>query len=125
MILDINALSAWADGHPGAEGLLRKATRLVIPSVVLGEYLFGILHSRYRKRYEEWLSENLPSTDLAVIGYATAKAYAGIRLELKRKATPIPANDVWILLGSILFLSRAMTGTLMSFPISSGYRSEN
>jgi predicted nucleic acid-binding protein len=42
------------------------------------------------------LSENLPSTDLAVIGYATAKAYAGIRLELKRKATPIPANDVWI-----------------------------
>ena len=96
MILDTNALSAWADGHSGAGELLRTATRLVIPTVVLGEYLFGIQQSRQQKRYEEWLSQNLPATDLAVIGFATAKAYARIRLELKQRATPIAANDVWI-----------------------------
>ena len=27
---------------------------------------------------------------------ATADAYADIRLELKRRGTPIPPNDVWI-----------------------------
>jgi len=93
MILDTNALSAWADGDLGAIGAFRSAARLVIPVVVLGEYWFGILQSRYRERYEEWLSQNLPATELAVINRATALEYAAIRLLLKQQATPIPAND--------------------------------
>jgi predicted nucleic acid-binding protein len=96
VILDTNALSAWADGNPQVRSAFISATRLVVPSVVLGEYWFGILQSRYRERYEQWLTENLPSADLAVIGYATAREYGQIRLELKQRATPIPANDTWI-----------------------------
>ena len=42
MILDTNALSAWAEGLAAVETSLRTATRLVVPSVVLGEYYFGI-----------------------------------------------------------------------------------
>ena len=45
MILDANALSAWADGDPAIEPLLRTASRLVIPVVVLGEFEFGIRQS--------------------------------------------------------------------------------
>ena len=60
MILDTNALSAWAEGRATVEAPLRSAERLVVPSVVLGEYYFGI------------------------------------RLELKRSGSPIPANDVWV-----------------------------
>lgn len=44
MILDTNALSAWADGTATVGAALSDATRLVVPVVVLGEYLFG-LHS--------------------------------------------------------------------------------
>jgi tRNA(fMet)-specific endonuclease VapC len=96
MILDTNALSAWADGATTIRPALSSAARLVVPAVVLGEYLFGILQSRHRQRYEKWLLSNLPATDLATIGQATVREYAGIRLELKKQATPIPTNDAWI-----------------------------
>ena len=96
MILDTNALSAWAEGRAAIKVHLRRAERLVIPSVVLGEYYFGIRQSRHRRRYEEWLARYLPLTEIAAITSATADAYAAIRLELKRSGSPIPANDVWV-----------------------------
>ena len=96
MILDTNALSAWAEGCAAVESPLRVARRLVVPSVVLGEYHFGIRQSRYRSRYESWLARCLPLTEIAAVTSATADAYADIRLELKRRGTPIPPNDVWV-----------------------------
>jgi len=96
MILDTNALSAWAEGDTGVEAPLRSADRLVVPSVVLGEYYFGIRQSRYRRRYEDWLTRFLPETEIATITSATADSYADIRLELRRLGSSIPANDVWI-----------------------------
>lgn len=96
MILDTNALSAWADGHAGIEMPLRSSSRLVTPSVVLGEYYFGIRQSRKRRRYEDWLRRYLPFTEIATITAATASSYADIRLELKQRGTPIPSNDAWV-----------------------------
>ena len=96
MILDTNALSAWAEGIAAVELPLRSARRLVVPSVVLGEYYFGIRQSRHRRRYEDWLRRYLPAAEIATVTHATAGAYASIRLELKHAGTPIPANDAWI-----------------------------
>ena len=96
MILDTNALSAWAEGLPTVEVFLRSADRLVVPSVVLGEYYFGIRQSRHRSRYEEWLRRYLPLAEIATITSATASACADIRLGLKRSGNPIPPNDAWI-----------------------------
>src|SRR5260221_6413592 len=96
MILDTNALSAWADGQPEVRTVLLAAPRLIVPTVVLGEYWFGILQSRHRARYEQWLDETLPTVELAVIGNVTARTYAQVRVQLKQRGTPIPANDVWI-----------------------------
>ena len=95
MILNTNALSAWAQGYAEVEAPLRSAERLVVPSVVLGEYYFGIRQSRHRLRYQDWLARYLPLTEIATITSA-ADAYADIRLELKRLGSPIPPNDVWI-----------------------------
>ena len=91
MILDTNALSAWAEGLAAVEAALRSADRLVVPSVVLGEYYFGIRQSRHRIRYEEWLRRYLPLAEVATVTSATADA--DIRLQLKRVGKPIPAND--------------------------------
>ena len=96
MILDTNALSAWAEGHASIEAPLRAADRLVVPSIVLGEYYFGIRQSRHGSRYRAWLARYLPLTEIAAVTSATADAYADIRLELKRLDAPIPPNDVWI-----------------------------
>ena len=96
MILDTNALSAWAEGRTEIMAALRSAERLVVPSVVLGEYYFGIRQSRYRSRYEEWIARYLPLTEIAAVTSATADVYADIRVRLRRSGTPIPPNDVWI-----------------------------
>jgi len=96
MILDTNALSAWVEGLATVEATFRSASRLVVPSVVLGEYYFGIRQSRHRSRYEEWLRRYLPLAEIAAVTSSTADAYADIRLELKRLGHPIPPNDAWI-----------------------------
>ena len=96
MILDTNALSAWAEGRPAVESPLRNADRLIVPIVVLGEFYYGIRLSRHRDRYEDWLRKNLPLTNVAVLTHATALAYAEIRIDLRRSGKPIPVNDVWI-----------------------------
>ncbi len=96
MILDTNALSAWADGDPAIEPLLRTASRLVIPVVVIGEFEFGIRQSRHASRYAEWLAVNLDTVEVARIDRAIAAVYGALRLELKQAGTPIPINDTWI-----------------------------
>ena len=96
MILDTNALSAWAEGDQAVEASLRSAGRLVVPSIVLGEYYFGIRQSRHRDRYEDWLRRYLPLAEIATVTQATADAYAAIRLELKLLGSPLPSNDGWI-----------------------------
>ena len=67
MILDTNALSAWAEGSATVEACLRSAERLVVPSVVLGEYYLGIRQSRYRSRYEDWLDRYLVLAEIVTV----------------------------------------------------------
>jgi len=96
MILDTNALSAWAEGNSTCRPAFLEATRLTVPVIVLGEYLYGIRQSRYRDRYETWLNQNLPFTKIQPVTDQTANEYADLRIYLKKKGTPMPANDVWI-----------------------------
>jgi predicted nucleic acid-binding protein len=96
VILDTNGLSAVADGESELESILRKAPELAIPVIVLGEYWYGISHSRDRHRYEQWLTEYLPAFRILSVDEQTALSYSAIRTELKKAGTPIPSNDVWI-----------------------------
>jgi tRNA(fMet)-specific endonuclease VapC len=57
VILDTNGLSAVAGGESALEPILRKAGQVAIPVIVLGEFRYGILHSRDRKLYEQWLAD--------------------------------------------------------------------
>ena len=56
MILDTNALSAFADGMPSVVQQIAAADELHIPVIVLGEYRFGIATSRRRREYARWLA---------------------------------------------------------------------
>ena len=96
MILDTNGLSAVADGESELEPILRKAAQVAIPVIVLGEYRYGISHSRNRVRYEQWMNEYLPSFRILAVDEQTALSYSFIRTELRKAGTPIPSNDVWI-----------------------------
>ena len=96
MILDTNGLSALVEGEPSLEPVLRKAEHLAIPAIVLGEYRYGIWHSRNRQDYHQWLQQYLPYFRILDIEDRTTIPYAAVRTELKRAGTPIPSNDVWI-----------------------------
>lgn len=96
MILDINGLSALADGDVAVAPILQQAAQLAIPVIVLGEYRYGIGQSRHRARYEKWLTEVVSSCRVLDIDEGTAAHYADIREELKQRAHPIPTNDLWI-----------------------------
>lgn len=96
MILDTNALSAFVDGEPAVGAILSLQQRAAIPVIVLGEFRYGILGSRYRDTYEEWLKASLRDFDLLAITPETTLPYAALRATLKRLGRPIPANDAWI-----------------------------
>ena len=96
MIVDTNALSAVADGQPAAVRLFSQAATIELPVIVLGEYRFGIAHSRHRSEYETWLRELTTATRVLCVDEETSVLYAHIRAELKRAGQPIPSNDLWI-----------------------------
>jgi tRNA(fMet)-specific endonuclease VapC len=96
VILDTNALSAIADGDAVLEPTLRKATKIALPVIVLGEYRYGIQHSRHRQRYQQWLTESIRYYQVLDVDEDTAIFYATLRTELENSGTPIPSNDVWI-----------------------------
>jgi tRNA(fMet)-specific endonuclease VapC len=52
MIVDTNALSAAADDESAVVALLTRASQMVIPVIVLGEYRYGITQSRHCAAYE-------------------------------------------------------------------------
>jgi tRNA(fMet)-specific endonuclease VapC len=96
MILDTNALSAAAEGDPAVTALLARAEQMAIPVIVLGEFRYGIAQSRNRASYEDWLTGLLNDCMVLDINEPTTDHYAEISLQLKRKGTPIPTNDIWI-----------------------------
>jgi tRNA(fMet)-specific endonuclease VapC len=96
LILDTNALSAFADGDEALLAPLRKATGLFVPVIVLGEYRFGIAQSKRRKSYEEWLTDALRDMTVLPVLETTVDPYVRLCLALRKQGTPIPANDIWI-----------------------------
>jgi len=96
VILDTSGLSAEVEGYPEIEFFLRKASRIAIPAIVLGEYRYGIWQSSERRHYEQWLAEYLPTFQGLNVDEQATIPYVAVRSELKRASTPIPSNDVWI-----------------------------
>jgi tRNA(fMet)-specific endonuclease VapC len=96
LILDTNALSAAADREPAALKMLALADRVAVPVIVLGEYRLGIAQSRHHATYEAWLRDWITAVTVLDIEEETTQHYAAIGLALKKKGTPIPANDLWI-----------------------------
>ena len=96
VILDTNALSAFADGDEKLLRAVENEDELALPAIVLGEYIYGIQQSRLRTTYETWLKANLPFFHLLPVVRETSERYSEIRHELKAAGTTIPTNDLWI-----------------------------
>jgi len=96
VILDTNALSAYADGVEAAVAIVDVAPSIELPVIAIGEYRFGVISSRRQRDYEAWLAKLLRLCRVLNVTEETAEWYARIRSELKHAGTPIPSNDLWI-----------------------------
>ena len=96
LILDTHALSAIAEGAPGAAKKFARARQVAIPVIVRGECRFGIAQSRHKREYERWLEEMVAACRVLEVDEDTAQWFAGLRVQLKAARTRIPSNDAWI-----------------------------
>lgn len=98
LLLDTSAYSAVKRGLAGALAAVRRADRLMLTPVVLGELHAGFRLGRHRARNEAELDALLASPRVAVVDVdrETARRYAVIYQGLREAGTPIPTNDIWI-----------------------------
>ena len=96
MIRDTNAVSDFFDDVPAVCQAIGESDLLTVPSIVLGEYRFGLAGSRIRTELEAKLGRLERLAEVLCVDASTARHYAAIRRELKEAGTPIPQNDLWI-----------------------------
>lgn len=72
-----------ADGDDRLQPIVSNAAILALPVVVLGEFRFGIIGSRKRSQYEQWLNGTANQYLVLPVDEATASEYANVRDELR------------------------------------------
>lgn len=95
LILDTSGLIHFLRKEPHAVNAMTQADRILVPVIVLGEWLVGT-HAPSKKNQviHEFLSR--PRVGVQVIDADTPTYYAHLMQFLRRKGTPIPTNDLWI-----------------------------
>ena len=98
VLVDTNAYVAFKQGDPGAISIIQRAPAIALNAVVLGELLSGFSFGSRGDVNRSELARFLDSPRVVVLPLdrRTADHYAAIYLALKRSATPIPTNDMWI-----------------------------
>ncbi len=96
--LDTSAYSNFKRGDLRVVNLLDSADWLGISSIVLGELWTGFILGNRLEKNEAELREFLdnPVVERLSIDPDVARLYGEIVVDLRRAATPIPTNDIWI-----------------------------
>ena len=103
ILLDTNAYAAFNRGDPEAVSVVQRAPLIAVNAVVLGEMLGGFVsgsrEDENRRDLERFLGS--PRVALLPLDRHTAEHYATVYSALKKAATPIPTNDIWIAASAI------------------------
>jgi predicted nucleic acid-binding protein len=98
-LVDANVLSEATKPEPTPaviDWLRRHEQRLVVNPIILGELEYGILllHAgRRRTRLERWFAAGAKRLRVLDFDADTAKVWAGLLAELKRKGRAMPIKD--------------------------------
>ena len=98
LCLDTNTYSAYRKGNAEMLSIIRGASHVWIPAVVLGELRFGFVNGNRNVTNELMLEQFLesPNVSVATIGASTSREYALMSYQLRLVGMPIPTNDLWI-----------------------------
>ena len=98
LLLDTGAYAALMRGDPLIAERVRRAERILLPAVVVGELAFAFRcggRARERAAALEQFLEN-PHVELVPVTAVTADRFARIAASLRAKGAAIPTNDIWI-----------------------------
>jgi tRNA(fMet)-specific endonuclease VapC len=98
LALDTNRYVDFCRGESLAVERVREADRIYLPFVTLAELRAGFLCGSRARENERVLTRFLNSPRVRAL-YAdeqTSHHYARLFQQLRRQATPIPTNDIWI-----------------------------
>jgi len=99
LVLDTNTYCDYAEGLPDVVDIMAtRSQSLSIPSVVLGELLYGFMKGSRQQFNEKKLCQIIGHLNIEIIDVNAdvARKYAFIYRSLEKKGTKIPINDLWI-----------------------------
>ena len=96
VILDTNAVSALLAGDSALGEALAEEERHHLPVIVIGEFRYGLIGSRFRAHLQGLLEILIRESFVLRVDEVTADTYSLVRDDLRRKGQPIPENDIWI-----------------------------
>jgi len=98
LLLDTSAYSALMRGHEEVAHRVRSAEGVYFSSIVAGELLYGFRHgTRFlpnRTQLEMFLASSY--VHFLPVTFTTADRFGLIAADLRKRGTPLPANDIWI-----------------------------
>ncbi|MBD2303514.1 type II toxin-antitoxin system VapC family toxin [Nostoc sp. FACHB-87] len=94
--LDTSVAVRFLNGDQAVVAQVLALTTVILPTVVVGELLFGAENSSRPLQNLPRYLEFIETCEVVTLGRETAVVYAQTRLALKQKGRPIPMNDVWI-----------------------------
>lgn len=98
LALDTNAYSDFMRGDPATVRVIRCARQIHVPLMVLAELRAGFAAGDAQSRNAANLQRFLHSPRVSILlpDEQTTYHYAQLYLQLRKEATPIPTNDLWI-----------------------------
>jgi tRNA(fMet)-specific endonuclease VapC len=98
ILLDTSAYSAHLRGHSEIADALQLVDEVHLNVVVLGELRAGFLKGGRPRQNEAILGDFLarPRVRVDTLDEETSRRYAEIYAYLRKRGTPISANDLWI-----------------------------
>ncbi len=98
LCIDTSAYSHFMRGEPSVVAHLDRASWVGVPSIVLGElwtgFLLGDRADENAAELDAFLAHDVVK-ELSVDA-EVARIYAEVVVDLRRAATPLPTNDIWI-----------------------------
>jgi tRNA(fMet)-specific endonuclease VapC len=96
LLLDTSFIIALFARDSDAERVVAAASELFLPSIALGELLYGAEHSTRRAENLAQVEGFAASAAILPCDAETAWHYGEIKSSLRRRGRPIPDNDIWI-----------------------------
>ena len=95
-LLDTNIVIAFFSGEPAVIAKFGQADEILLPSIVLGELIFGARKSSRASDNLARIEDFSQQVVILACDSNTAQHYGAIKNALRLKGRPIPDNDIWI-----------------------------